>query len=158
MLINQFPLNPQVVFLNHGSFGACPRPVFERYQAWQRQLELQPVQFLGVELDQYLYHARSELGNYIHAEPKDLVFIANATHGVNIVARSLQLNHGDEILSTDQEYGACKFTWEFICEKTKAVYKQQSITFPVTSCEQVVNQFWQGVTSRTKVIFISHIT
>ncbi|HEX9090344.1 MAG TPA: aminotransferase, partial [Anaerolineales bacterium] len=62
-------LDPQVVFLNHGSFGACPRPVFERYQAWQRQLEIQPVKFLGRELDDYLYQARSELGKYVSAAP-----------------------------------------------------------------------------------------
>lgn len=153
-----FLLDPQVIFLNHGSYGACPRPVFEKYQAWQRQLELQPVQFLGVELDNYLHQARQELGEYVHASVNDIAYIPNATHGVNIVARSLQLNPGDEILSTDQEYGACNFTWEFMCEKTGAVFKRQSISMPITSPEQIADQIWQGVTARTKVVFISHIT
>ncbi|OGO13794.1 MAG: aminotransferase class V [Chloroflexi bacterium RBG_16_47_49] len=158
MLKNSFLLDPQVVFLNHGSFGACPRPVFEQYQAWQRQLELQPVQFLWIELDNYLHHARQKLGEYLNASTSDLVYIPNATHGVNIVARSLQLNPGDEILSTDQEYGACNFAWEFVCNKTGALFKQLSIVIPVTSEEEIADQFWRGVTPHTKIIFISHIT
>ena len=158
MLKDLFILDPQVIFLNHGSFGACPRPVFERYQAWQRQLEFQPVKFLDSDLDHYLYQARDGLGTYINASAQDLVFIPNATYGVNIVARSIHLHPGDEILATDQEYGACNFTWDYICEKTGAVYKQQPIILPVSSTEQVVDEIWQGVTGRTKVIFISHIT
>lgn len=158
MLKNLFLLDPQVVYLNHGSYGACPRPVFAQYQAWQRQLELQPVQFLGIELDNYMHHARNELGEYLNASASDLVYIPNATHGVNIVARSLQLNPGDEVLSTDQEYGACNFAWEFVCNKTGALYKQQSIAIPVTSGEEIADQFWRGVTPKTKIIFISHIS
>jgi isopenicillin-N epimerase len=157
MLKDLFLLDPQVVFLNHGSFGACPRSVFEEYQAWQLKLERQPVQFLGIELDNYLRHSREVLGEYIHTSANNIAYIPNATHGVNIVARSLTLKPGDEILTTDHEYGACNFTWEFICHKTEAVYKYQAIKLPVTSQEEVLDQFWQGVTPRTKVIFISHI-
>ncbi len=158
MLKDQFLLDPQVIFLNHGSFGACPRPVFDTYQAWQKKLELQPVQFLGVELNDLLLQSRQELGNYIHAAPADIVYIPNATHGVNIIARSLRLEPGDEILSTNHEYGACNFIWEFICQKTGAIYCPQSIELPVTSSDEIVEQLWHGVTPRTKVIFISHIT
>lgn len=158
MLKEMFLLDPQVIFLNHGSFGACPRPVFDAYQAWQIKLEQQPVQFLGIELDNYLHHSREVLGEYIHASANDIVYIPNATHGVNIVARSLKLKPGDEILTTDHEYGACNFTWDFICRKTGAVYKPQTIELPVTSQEEVAEQFWSGVTPRTRVIFISHIT
>ena len=142
MLRDQFLLDPDIVFLNHGSFGACPRTVFEVYQAWQMQLELQPVQFLGLELDNYLYQSRHKLGEYIHTSADNLVYIPNATHGVNIVARSLHLQQGDEILTTNQEYGACNFTWQFVCEKTGAVYKAQTVTLPATSPEQIVNQIW----------------
>ena len=158
MLRDQFLLDPDIVFLNHGSFGACPRKVFEVYQAWQRQLELQPVQFLGLELDNYLYQSRHKLGEYIHTSADNLVYIPNATHGVNIVARSLHLQQGDEILTTNQEYGACNFTWQFVCEKTGSVYKAQTVTLPAKSPEHIVDQIWQGVTPHTKVIFISHIT
>jgi isopenicillin-N epimerase len=158
MLKELFLLDPQVVFLNHGSFGACPRPVFEKYQAWQRQLEAQPVQFLGVELDNYLHQARQVLAKYLNSSVTDLVYIPNATHGVNIIARSLKLNPGDDILTTDQEYGACNFIWEFICSKTGACYKQQPIEMPVSSIEEIVDQFWRGVTAKTKLIYLSHIT
>ncbi len=158
MLKDQFLLDPQVIFLNHGSFGACPHPVFDTYQAWQKKLEQQPVQFLGVELNELLLHSRQELGKYIHASPSDVVYIPNATHGVNIIARSLRLEPGDEILSTNHEYGACNFIWEFISQKTGAMYRQQSIELPATSSDEIVEQLWQGVTPLTKVIFISHIT
>lgn len=158
MLKDLFLLDPQVIFLNHGSFGACPKPVFEVYQAWQVKLECQPVQFLGVELDDFLHAAREALGRYLNAPTSDIAFIPNATYGVNIVARSLKLKPGDEILSTDQEYGACNYTWEFICNKSSAIYKQLPVSTPVTSSGDILDQIWQGVTPRTKVIFLSHIT
>ncbi len=150
MLKDLFLLDPQVTFLNHGSFGACPRPVFEEYQAWQRRLEHQPVQFLWVELDKHLHHSREVLGEYIHASASDIVYIPNATHGVNILANSVKLSPGDEILTTDHEYGACNYTWDFICQKTGAVYKKQPIQLPVSSELDIIDQFWQGVTPHTK--------
>jgi isopenicillin-N epimerase len=158
MLKDQFLLDPQVIYLNHGSFGACPRPVFDIYQAWQRKLEQQPVQFLGVELDDLLFQSRRELGEYIHASPNDIVYIPNATHGINIIARSLHLKRGEEILTTNHEYGACNFIWDFICKENGAIYNQQPIDLPVESSESIVNLLWQGVNPRTRVIFISHIT
>ncbi len=153
-----FLLDPEIIFLNHGSFGACPRPVFEKYQEWQQRLERQPVQFLGAELEGYLLQSRQILAEYLGAAASEVVYIPNATHGVNIVARSLRLSAGDEILTTNQEYGACNFIWEFVSQKTGASYKRQPITMPVDSVEAMVDQFWQAVTPRTRVIFISHIT
>ena len=153
-----FLLDPSVIFLNHGSFGATPRPVFEVYQNWQLRLEQQPVLFLGREYDQLLYDSRVALGRYLNADPQDLIYVPNATHGVNIVARSLGLNSGDEILTSDHEYGACDYTWDFICSKIGAKYIHQRIPLPVYSEEEIVEQFWSGVTSRTKVIYLSHIT
>jgi isopenicillin-N epimerase len=121
-------------------------------------LEREPVRFLGVELDSLLYHSRQVLGEYINAPASELVYIPNATHGVNIIARSLILQPGDEILTTNHEYGACNFIWDFICRKTGAFYKRQAINLPVTSADEIIEQLWRGVTPRTKVIFISHIT
>ncbi len=158
MMKDLFLLDPQVIFLNHGSFGACPRAVFEKYQEWQRLLERQPVQFLGCELDNHLLESRRALGKYLHAPASDLVYVPNATHGVNIVARSLALQPGDEILASNHEYGACNFTWEFIARKTGAVYKKQAISLPISSAEDALEQLWEGVTPRTKIIFVSHIT
>ncbi len=153
-----FLLDPEVVFLNHGSFGATPRPVFEVYQDWQRRLEQQPVHFIITELPGLLKHARQILGEVLHAPAGDLVFIPNATFGVNVVARSLALGPGDEILASDHEYGACENAWELICRKTGATYVRQPVPLPVESGEQIVEQFWQGVSPRTRLIFLSHIT
>ena len=153
-----FLLNPDVVFLNHGSFGATPKPVFEAYQNWQLRLEHQPVLFLGRELDGLLKESRRALGEYLNADADDLVYIPNATHGVNIIAHSLDLKPGDEILATDHEYGACDYTWDFVCGKTGANYIHQSIPLPVHSEEEIVEQIWSGVTPRTKAIYLSHIT
>src|SRR5713101_8288866 len=117
-LRSEFLLDPDVVFLNHGSFGACPRPVFERYQAWQRELEREPVDFIARRLPELLAAARTALAAYIGAAPGDLTFVQNATTGVNIAARSLELRAGDEILATGLEYGACALAWEWLCERT----------------------------------------
>lgn len=153
-----FLLDPSIHFLNHGSFGACPAPVFETYQVWQRRLERQPVLLLGREYDGLLKESRIALGEYLNVDDRDLVYIPNATHGVNIVARSLGLQPGDEVLTTDHEYGACDFTWEFLCKKSGSSYIHQSIALPAVSEAGMVEQFWAGVSGRTKVIYLSHIT
>src|SRR6266511_5245208 len=136
-----FLLDPTLVFLNHGSFGAIPKPVFEAYQNWQLRLERQPVLFLGRELDGLLLESRMALGGYLNADANDLVYIPNATHGVNIIAHSLQLKRGDEILTTDHEYGACDYIWEFVCNKAGANYVHQQIPLPVHSAEEIAEQF-----------------
>jgi isopenicillin-N epimerase len=153
-----FHLDPAIHFLNHGSYGATPKPVFEAYQKWQLRLERQPVLFLGREIYGLLKQARDALGNYLNASGDDLVYIPNATHAINIVARSLALHAGDEVLTTDHEYGACDYTWEFMGGKTGAHYIHQSIPLPIQAEEEILEQFWQGVTSQTKVIYLSHIT
>lgn len=152
-----FLLDPEVVFLNHGSFGATPRPVFEAYQEWQRRLERQPVHFLGTELPHYFETARQALGTYLNVNRDDLVYVPNATFGVNIVARSLPLQEGDEVLTTNHEYGACDRAWRFASQKKGFRYLQCPITLPPASADEIVEQLWQGVTPRTRVIFISQI-
>jgi isopenicillin-N epimerase len=154
----QFLINPEVVFLNHGSFGACPKPVFETYQRWQLELERQPVEFLARRHDTLMGEARTKLAAYLNADPANLIYVVNATTGVNLVARSLKLKEGDEILGTDHEYGACELTWDFVCERTGAKYIHHAIPIPVTSAEELVESFWAQVTPRTKMIYLSHIT
>jgi isopenicillin-N epimerase len=153
-----FLLDEDIVFLNHGSYGATPAPVFAVYQEWQRRLERQPVLFLGREFNSLIRESRAALGRYLSADADDLVFIPNATHGANIIARSLRLEPGDEILSTDHEYGACEYTWEFNCQKAGAALIRQPISLPVTSADEIAEQFLRGLSSRTKVIYVSHIT
>ncbi|HRO24359.1 MAG TPA: aminotransferase class V-fold PLP-dependent enzyme [Promineifilum sp.] len=157
-LRQEFLLDPDVIFLNHGSFGATPRPVFESYQVWQRRLEWQPVQFLGTDIAAYLAEARQALGSYLNVAADDLVYVPNATFGVNVVARSLQLGPGDEVLATDHEYGACENAWLFMSRERGFRYVRQPIPLPLASAADVVEQFWAGVTPQTKVIFLSHIT
>ena len=157
-LKEQFLLDPDITFLNHGSFGATPRPVFEAYQRWQRQLEQQPVQFIGYELADYLAQARQVLGNYLHVAADDLVYIPNATFGVNVVANSLDFGSGDEVLTTNHEYGACNNVWNYLSEQRGFSYKTATLPYPITSSAEIVETIWQEVTANTKMIFLSHIT
>ena len=158
-LKEKFLINPDIHFLNFGSFGACPKEIFENYQQWQRLLEFESVQFINVNGAGYLAESRAALANYIGIEDKDdLVYITNPTLGVNMIAKNLILSPGDEILSTDIEYGACDRTWDLYAEKNKAVYKRQKINLPITTKEAFIDNFFEGLTERTKVIFISHIT
>ncbi|MFY9512161.1 MAG: aminotransferase class V-fold PLP-dependent enzyme [Rubrivivax sp.] len=154
---DQFLLDPDLVFLNHGSFGACPREVFETFQHWQREMERNPVQFLGRRSAQLLGDARAALAGYVGAQAEDLVFVPNATTGVNVVARSLPLQPGDEILATDHEYGACDATWQFVCQQRGAVYRHVEIPLPFEH-ERFVERMMAAVTPRTRVLFVSHIT
>ena len=157
-LRDEFLLDPGVVFLNHGSFGATPIPVFEEYQRWQRELERQPVEFLSRRADDLLDAARAPLAAYLNADPGSLVYLPNATTGVNVVARSLRLAPGDEVLGTDLEYGACDATWDHLCARAGARYVRQSIPLPATTPEAIADALWAGVTPRTKVVYLSHVT
>jgi len=157
-LRSQFLLDPTVTFLNHGSFGATTKPVFDVYQAWQRELERQPVEFLDRRFRERMAVSRTALAEYFGTGADNLVYVTNATVGVNTVARSLNLGPGDEVLATDHEYGACDRTWRFLSQKQGFSYINQSISLPIISAENFLEQLWQGVTARTKVIFLSHIT
>ncbi len=154
----EFLLDPEIIFLNHGSFGACPRPVFEAYQAWQRELERQPVEFLDRHVRARMAQARTALAEFLNCNPEEIVYFPNPTTAINMVARNLDLQSGDEILTTDHEYGAMDRTWRYLCDKSGARYVQQSIPLPVTTPEEFVETFLSGVTPRTRVIFLSHIT
>jgi isopenicillin-N epimerase len=157
-LRREFLIDPDVVFLNHGSFGACPRPVFETYQAWQRELERQPVEFLGRRVRHLLAQARHALGEYLGADADDLVYVSNVTTALNIVAHSLPLRPGDEILATDHEYGALERTWTFVAEHRQARLVVQQLPVGLDDPRDVVEAIWAGVTPRTRVLFLSHIT
>lgn len=153
-----FLLRPEIAFLNHGSFGACSHPVFEHYQRWQREMEDEPVEFHVRRAPELLRNARVSLGEYLNADPDDLVYVINATIGVNIVARSLKLGPGDEILTTDHEYGACDRMWKFLTARNGATYRSVKIPVPVTDPMEIVDRFFEQVGPQTRVIFMSHIT
>src|ERR1035437_6239834 len=152
-----FLLDPDLIFLNHGSFGACPARVMEKYQQWQMEMERNPVEFLGRRSAELLSHSRAILAHEIGANPEHLRYVPNATSGVNTVARSIALQASDEILTTDHEYGACDNTWNFVCQQTGARYVPVEIPLPFEA-EEFTRRIWAGVTPRTRVIFLSHIT
>ncbi|MFY7978959.1 MAG: aminotransferase class V-fold PLP-dependent enzyme, partial [Sediminibacterium sp.] len=158
-LKDQFLLRPDIHFLNFGSFGATPKPIFEKYQAWQRVLEAEPVQFFAFDGYQYLADSRAALSKFLNcADKDDLVYVTNPSFAVNMIAKSFPLEPGDEILATDIEYGACDRTWDYYCKKKGATYRRQKINLPIVSKEQFIEDFFKGCNEKTKAIFISHIT
>jgi len=157
-LRRHFLLDPSVCYLNHASFGAAPRPVFRAYQSWQRELERQPVEFLGRRYKDLMQAARQSLADYLGTDADNLVYTTNVTESLNIVAHSLNLGPGDEVLSTDHEYGALDSTWRFLAKERGYAYINQPIPVPLTSPPAFVAALWKGVTPRTRVIFLSHIT
>ena len=163
-LKDHFLLDPEIIYLNHGSFGACPRPVMEVYQAWQLELERQPVEFLDRRFADLLQDSRSKLAAYLQVKSDEVVYFQNPTTAINMVALNLIrdkdpfLTAGDEILTTNHEYGAIDRTWRYICRQVGAHYVQREISLPVSDQDIFVDSFLGGVNDRTRVIFISHIT
>jgi isopenicillin-N epimerase len=157
-LRRHFLLDPEVTYLNHGSFGATPRQVFREYQYWQRKLENQPVKFLGREFRDLMVEARKALGNTLGTAADNLVFTTNVTEALNIVAHSLELGPGDEVLSTDHEYGALDRTWRYLSRQRGFTYINQPIPVPLVDTDDFIRAFWSGVSSHTRVFFLSHIT
>ena len=153
-----FLLDKNITFLNHGSYGSCPIPVFEDYQKWQRKLEKQPVEFLTNDLWEALKHSRVTLSKFVGCDEDEVLFFSNPTSAIANVINSLNLNDGDEVLMTDHEYGALVRQWNLWGEKNNVKIKQQKVPVPVTSKDMFINNFWRGVSKKTKVIFISQIT
>jgi isopenicillin-N epimerase len=151
-------LDPEITFLNHGSYGACPKPVLEEYQRWQRQLERQPVEFLASDVYDYLKVARDSLGKFVGCSGDDLVYVTNPTTAVNTIIRSFDFGPGDEILITDQEYGALIRAWNQYADKRGFKLIEHVTQLPMTTHEDFVNQLWSSVNEKTKVIYISQIT
>ena len=157
-LNSQFFINPNITFLNFGSFGACPKPIFEDLQKWQLEMEREPVQFITVDGFNYLKQSREALAKYIHCDADDLVYTPNPSYAMSIITKSLKLNAGDEILTTDLEYGAMDKSWNYYCKQTGVKYIRQHINLPLTTKEAFVEDFFKGLTKNTKAIFISQIT
>ena len=155
---SQFLLDKNITFLNHGSFGACPKPIFEEYQRLQLELESEPVYFIQKKQAVYLKIAKEKLAKYIGCNANDFFFTPNPTFAINTIMRSLNLAAGDEILTTNHEYGAMDRTWNFYCKKSGAKYIRQNISLPVVSKEQILEEFWSGYTSKTKIVFLNQIS
>jgi len=153
-----WPLDRSVAFLNHGSFGACPAEVLRHQAALRAEMEAEPVRFLSRELDERLDVARAALAAFVGADPDDLAFVTNATGGVNAVLRSLTFASGDELLTTDHAYNACRNTLDFVAGRAGARVVVATVPFPVGSPEEVVEAVLAKVTPRTRLALLDHVT
>lgn len=153
-----FLLDPNITFLNFGSFGACPKPVFNNLLTWQRLLEHNPVQYIAVNSAHNHAIARKALAEYVNCDADDLVFVLNPSYAMNVVARNLPLTAGDEILSTNMEYGACDRIFQYYTKQKGAIYRQQPISLPIISKQTFIDEFFAGWNERTKIVFIGQIT
>lgn len=147
-----------MTFLNHGSFGACPKEVLEFQERLRSQLEQEPIRFFGREWEPLLDDARSKLAVFVGADVQDLVFVPNATTGVNSVLRSLVFSPEDEILTTSHEYNACRNALDFIATRTGARVVVAKIPFPIDSPQQVIAAVIEGVSPKTRLALLDHVT
>jgi len=150
-------LDPNITFLNHGSFGATPIAVLAKQDEFRRQLEREPVRFMVRELEPLLDAARGELAQFVGAEPENLAFVPNATAGVNAVLRSLDLDQHDELLVTDQEYNASRNVLDYVAGLEGAKVVVAEIPFPIASPDVVIERVLEKVTARTRLVLIDHV-
>ena len=150
-------LDRDITFLNHGSFGACPIPVLEAQTNFREQLEREPLRFLMREFEPLLDRARNELAAFIGTSGDELAFVPNATTGVNAVLRSLSFAPGDELLTTNQEYNACRNTLDFVASRTGAKVIVADVPFPIQSPEQVVEAVIKCISPQTKLALLDHV-
>ena len=158
MMKEHYLLEKNIIFLNHGSFGACPKSVFKNYQNWQRLLENQPVQFFSHDVYKYLEESRTHLSNLITCDSDDIIFIPNPTTAINTVIRSLMIDKNYEVLTSNHEYGAMIRAWEWFSKNKGYTLTQKHLRIPFTTRDKFLDNLWEGITKKTKIIFISHIT
>ena len=151
-------LDPAIVFLNHGSFGACPLPVLALQQQLRQRIERQPLQFFGRDLEQLLDRARIDLAAFVGADADDLAFVPNATTGINTILRSLTFEPGDELLTTNQEYNACRNALDFVAARSGAKIVVAEVPYPIESSQQAIEPILQAVSSKTRLALLDHIT
>ena len=151
-------LKPGTVFLNHGSFGACPRAILAVQAKLRRRMEAEPVQFLWRHYEERLQAARSEVARFVGANPNDLVFVTNTTTGVNAVLRSARLRPGDEILTTDHDYNACRNALVETARRTGARIVIAQVPFPIRASSEILDAILAAVTRRTRLALIDHVT
>jgi len=157
-LAARWPLERDVIFLNHGSFGACPREVLEHQAALRAHMEAEPVRFLSRELDDRLDEARASLARFLGADADDLAFVTNATSGVNAVLRSRAFAPGDELLTTDHAYNACRNALQYVAGHTGARVVVVPVPFPVASPDAVLEAVLARVGPRTRLALLDHVT
>ena len=158
MLREQFLIDPTVAYLNHGSYGACPIPVFEAYQAYQKELETEPASLLYRDFASRIQKSREQLALFLNCQSDQLAFVRNATYGMNMAANSVDLQPGDKVLATNFEYGAVERMWEMICAERGAELVKVKIPLPYQSSEAMIQLFKSQIDSSIKVITFPHIS
>jgi isopenicillin-N epimerase len=151
-------LDPDVSFLNHGSFGACPVPVLEAQKVWRERMEAEPVRFLDRELVPRLDEVRHEVARFLRADPEGLAFVTNATMGVSTVLASRRFEPGDELLAGDHEYNATLNAMRAAAERDGAVVRMVRVPFPIQEPSQAVEAYLEAVTPKTRLAIVSHVT
>lgn len=154
----RFGLDPGVVFLNHGSFGACPSEILDRQNEIRARIDREPIRFFVEDLEGLLDRARHALATFINADPEGLVRVTNATEGVNTILRSLRFEPGEELLTNNHEYNACNNALRFVAERSGASVVVADVPWPLRGDDQVVSAILAGVTPRTRLVLLSHIT
>ena len=155
---SHWTLDPDVRFLNHGSFGACPRVVLDAQTEFRRRLEAEPVRFMVCDLPDLIDEVRRDLAEFVDADPAGLALVSNATTGVNSVLRSMTLEPGDELLVTDHEYNACRNVLDFVANRARARVVVAALPFPLTHADEVTAAITAKVTPRTRLLLIDHVT
>ena len=158
--LQHWTLNPDIDFLNHGSFGATPRVVLEAQRQLADELERDPIKFLAPErqLESKLDNVRARIAELVGAAPDSLVFVRNATDGVNAVMRSFPLRVNDEVLMTDHGYNACNNTVRFAADCKGARTRIVNVPFPIRNEDEVIECVERALTSRTRLLVIDHVT
>src|SRR5262245_29978931 len=151
-------IDPEVTFLNHGSFGACPKEVLAYQSKLREEMEKELVLFIGREIEDRLDAARAKLAALVRVDSDDLVFVPNATSAVNMVLRSIDWSPGDEVLTTDHVYAACRNAIQELAEPRGAKLVAAQVPFPIASSDQVVESVRAAISERTKLILIDHVT
>jgi len=154
----EFLLDPEIAYLNHGAHGAPPREVIEAAHEAQRRMEREPSRFVEREFRPRLREVAAELAGYLGADGANLALVENASVGVNVVLRGLEFSPGDEILITDQTYGAVRNAVRYVAARTGAVPVEAALPFPTEAPEQIVEAFARHLGPRTRLAIIDHIT
>ena len=158
LVMDDWLLDPHITYLNHGAFGACPKPVLEAQQAFRQELEREPAYFFEHRWEPLLDEARAALADFVGAAPADLVFVPNATTGVNAVLRSLTFEPGDELLTTNHAYNACRNALNFVADRWGLQIVVAEVPFPIKTAEQMVEAVLACCSTRTRLALLDHIT